>query len=89
MPFDPPLVSKYGPISRCARSLVRGPAPIQVTSQRGDLTSPTAALRHPLPSASAAPSLYAQGEAPHCGTRRQPVRLAPLTARASNVVEMW
>ncbi|XP_040068352.1 roquin-1 isoform X2 [Ixodes scapularis] len=61
VPFDPPLVSKYGPISRCARSLVRGPAPIQVTSQRGDLTSPTAALRHPLPSASAAPSLYAQG----------------------------
>ncbi|CAN7992747.1 unnamed protein product, partial [Ixodes hexagonus] len=59
VPFDPPLVSKYGPISRCARSLVRGPAPIQVTSQRGNLTSPTAALRHPLPSASAAPSLYA------------------------------
>lgn len=68
VPFDPPLVSKYGPISRCARALVRGPAPIQVSAashRGGDLTSPTAALRHPLPSASQAPSLYAlaaQGE---------------------------
>lgn len=62
MPFDPPLVSKYGPISRCARTLVRGPAPIQVTSrQPQELTSPTAALRLPLASAAAAPSLYAQG----------------------------
>ncbi|KAL3191888.1 hypothetical protein MRX96_059393 [Rhipicephalus microplus] len=62
VPFDPPLVSKYGPISRCARTLVRGPAPIQVTSrQPQELTSPTAALRLPLPSAAAAPSLYAQG----------------------------
>lgn len=62
MPFDPPLVSKYGPISRCARTLVRGPAPIQVTSrQPQELTSPTAALRLPLASAAAAPSFYAQG----------------------------
>ncbi|KAL1482068.1 hypothetical protein MTO96_015102 [Rhipicephalus appendiculatus] len=62
VPFDPPLVSKYGPISRCARTLVRGPAPIQVTSrQPQELTSPTAALRLPLASAAAAPSLYAQG----------------------------
>ncbi|XP_077506264.1 RING finger and CCCH-type zinc finger domain-containing protein roquin isoform X3 [Amblyomma americanum] len=62
VPFDPPLVSKYGPISRCARSLVRGPAPIQVTSrQPQELTSPTAALRLPLASAAAAPSFYAQG----------------------------
>lgn len=60
MPFDPPLVSKYGPISRCARALVRGPAPIQVTSrQPQELTSPTAALRLPLASAAAAPSLFA------------------------------
>ncbi|XP_049516498.1 roquin-1-like isoform X5 [Dermacentor silvarum] len=62
VPFDPPLVSKYGPISRCARTLVRGPAPIQVTSrQPQELTSPTAALRLPLASAAAAPSFYAQG----------------------------
>ncbi|XP_054919836.1 uncharacterized protein roq isoform X4 [Dermacentor andersoni] len=61
VPFDPPLVSKYGPISRCARTLVRGPAPIQVTSrQPQELTSPTAALRLPLASAAAAPSFYAQ-----------------------------
>lgn len=60
VPFDPPLVSKYGPISRCARALVRGPAPIQVTSrQPQELTSPTAALRLPLASAAAAPSLFA------------------------------
>lgn len=60
VPFDPPLVSKYGPISRCARALVRGPAPIQVTSrQPHELTSPTAALRLPLASAAAAPSLFA------------------------------
>lgn len=59
VPFDPPLVSKYGPISRCARALVRGPAPIQVTSrQPQELTSPTAALRLPLASAAAAPSLF-------------------------------
>ncbi|GBL91665.1 hypothetical protein AVEN_71319-1 [Araneus ventricosus] len=61
IPFDPPLVSKYGPISRCSKSLIRGPAPIQVNavSQMGELTSPTSAVRHPLPSASLAPSFYA------------------------------
>ncbi|GFT51359.1 roquin-1 [Nephila pilipes] len=61
IPFDPPLVSKYGPISRCSKSLIRGPAPIQVNavSQMGELTSPTSAVRHPLPSASFAPSFYA------------------------------
>ncbi|GIY86722.1 hypothetical protein CDAR_427621 [Caerostris darwini] len=61
IPFDPPLVSKYGPISRCSKSLIRGPAPIQVNavSHMGELTSPTSAVRHPLPSASFAPSFYA------------------------------
>ncbi|KAF8785625.1 roquin-1-like [Argiope bruennichi] len=61
IPFDPPLVSKYGPISRCSKSLIRGPAPIQVNavSHMGELTSPTSAVRHPLPSASLAPSFYA------------------------------
>ncbi|KFM77945.1 RING finger and CCCH-type zinc finger domain-containing protein 2, partial [Stegodyphus mimosarum] len=61
IPFDPPLVSKYGPISRCSKSLIRGPAPIQVNavSQMGELTSPTSVVRHPLPSASLAPSFYA------------------------------
>ncbi|XP_035206118.1 roquin-2-like isoform X2 [Stegodyphus dumicola] len=61
IPFDPPLVSKYGPISRCSKSLIRGPMPIQVNavSQMGELTSPTSVVRHPLPSASFAPSFYA------------------------------
>ncbi|GFS55616.1 roquin-1 [Nephila pilipes] len=61
IPFDPPLVSKYGPISRCSKSLIREPAPIQVNavSQMGELTSPTSSLRHPLPSACFAPSFYA------------------------------
>ncbi|XP_064457406.1 uncharacterized protein LOC135368202 isoform X2 [Ornithodoros turicata] len=63
VPFGPPLVSKYGPISRSARAFVRGPAPIQVNaiSQMGQLTSPTSSVRHPVPSASPAPSLYALG----------------------------
>lgn len=63
VPFGPPLVSKYGPISRSARALVRGPAPIQVNaiSQMGQLTSPTSSVRRPVPSASPAPSLYALG----------------------------
>ncbi|XP_015913033.1 roquin-1 [Parasteatoda tepidariorum] len=59
IPFDPPLVSKYGPISKCSKSLIRGPAPIQVNavSHMGELTSPTSVVRHPLPSASLAPTL--------------------------------
>ncbi|XP_067140627.1 roquin-2 isoform X3 [Centruroides vittatus] len=63
IPFDPPFVSKYGPISRCSKSLIRGPAPIQVNavSQMGELTSPTSVVRHPLSSAALAPSLFAAG----------------------------
>ncbi|GFY71549.1 roquin-1 [Trichonephila inaurata madagascariensis] len=66
IPFDPPLVSKYGPISRCSKSLIREPAPIQVNavSQMGELTSPTSAVRHPLPSACFAPSFYASSSVP-------------------------
>ncbi|GFS55606.1 roquin-1 [Nephila pilipes] len=61
IPFEPPLVSKYGPISRCSKSLIRATAPIQVNavSQMGELTIPTSVVRHPLPSASFAPSFYA------------------------------
>ncbi|XP_054717013.1 roquin-1-like [Uloborus diversus] len=61
IPFGPPLVSKYGPISRGSKGLIRGPAPIQVNavSQMGELTSPTSVVCHPLPSASLAPTFYA------------------------------
>ncbi|GFY39415.1 roquin-1 [Trichonephila inaurata madagascariensis] len=61
IPFEPPLVSKYGPISRCSKSLIRATAPIQVNavSHMGELTIPTSVVRHPLPSASFAPSFYA------------------------------
>lgn len=63
IPFDPPFVSKYGPISRCSKSLIRGPAPIQVNavSQMGELTSPTSVVRHPLSSAALAPSFFSTG----------------------------
>ncbi|KAG8197120.1 hypothetical protein JTE90_011283 [Oedothorax gibbosus] len=58
IPFDRPLVSKYGPISRCSKSLIRGTAPIQVNAvfKMGELTSPTSSVQHPLSSASLAPT---------------------------------
>lgn len=64
IPFYPPLVSKYGPISRCAKGLIRGPAPIQVSalSQMGDVT--TSAMQRPLssPTFFVAPSRAARSE---------------------------
>lgn len=34
IPFDPPLVSKFGPICRCARIKGRNTAPVQVTAEK-------------------------------------------------------
>ena len=34
IPFDPPLVSKFGPICRCARMKGRNTAPLQATAEK-------------------------------------------------------
>ncbi|XP_022247506.1 roquin-1-like isoform X1 [Limulus polyphemus] len=57
IPFDPPFVSKYGPISRKIRP--QHMLPIQVSvAQIGALTNPTSVMRHPLSAATAVPSIF-------------------------------
>ncbi|XP_054721423.1 roquin-2-like [Uloborus diversus] len=58
IPFDPPLASKYGPISRGSKRSICGQHPIGVNtvSQMSGLTNSTSVVHHPVPSASLNPS---------------------------------
>lgn len=61
IPFDPPVVSKYGPISRVAKTILRSTNPIQVNSSCGGSTVSTCIVRKPLPVASPLPTWYNNG----------------------------
>ncbi|GAB6031532.1 hypothetical protein CHUAL_009300 [Chamberlinius hualienensis] len=58
IPFDPPVVSKYGPISRGSRVMMRSSVPIQVSASLGYNTISTPAFRQPVPAASPLPTWY-------------------------------
>uniref|UniRef100_A0A1B6ECM0 RING-type E3 ubiquitin transferase n=1 Tax=Clastoptera arizonana TaxID=38151 RepID=A0A1B6ECM0_9HEMI len=55
IPFDPPIVSKYGPISRAAavaKGLLRPGSVVQSSAPFGDATISTPGLRRPVPAPS-------------------------------------
>lgn len=58
IPFDPPVVSKYGPISRASKTIMRSTNPIQVSASLGDHTVSTPSVRKPVPVASPMPTWY-------------------------------
>jgi RING finger/CCCH-type zinc finger protein len=65
IPFDPPIVSKYGPISRMSKTILRPNSSVQVSASFGDGTISTPMVRRPVPAASPVASWYfnaAQGE---------------------------
>jgi RING finger/CCCH-type zinc finger protein len=65
IPFDPPIVSKYGPISRMSKTILRPNSTVQVSASFGDGTISTPMVRRPVPAASPVASWYlnaAQGE---------------------------
>lgn len=58
IPFDPPIVSKYGPISRMSKAILRPSSSVQVSSSFGDGTISTPMVRRPVPAASPVASWY-------------------------------
>ncbi|PSN35868.1 hypothetical protein C0J52_11651 [Blattella germanica] len=52
IPFDPPIVSKYGPISRMSKTILRPNSSVQVSASFGDGTISTPMVRRPVPAAS-------------------------------------
>lgn len=58
IPFDPPIVSKYGPISRMSKTILRPSSSVQVSSSFGDGTISTPMVRRPVPAASPVASWY-------------------------------
>ncbi|KAJ8311248.1 hypothetical protein KUTeg_011205 [Tegillarca granosa] len=59
IPFDPPIVSKFGPISRSSRAKYKTTDPVQVLADEKSkkLTPVTAAAQRPYPTASRQPSI--------------------------------
>lgn len=71
IPFDPPIVSKYGPISRMSKTILRPNSSVQVSASFGDGTISTPMVRRPVPAASPVASWYfnaAQGKFQHIST---------------------
>ncbi|PNF24679.1 hypothetical protein B7P43_G17554 [Cryptotermes secundus] len=58
IPFDPPIVSKYGPISRMSKTILRPNSSVQVSASFGDGTISTPMVRRPVPAASPVASWY-------------------------------
>jgi len=71
IPFDPPIVSKYGPISRMSKTILRPNSSVQVSASFGDGTISTPMVRRPVPAASPVASWYfnaGQGKFQHVST---------------------
>jgi len=71
IPFDPPIVSKYGPISRMSKTILRPNSSVQVSASFGDGTISTPMVRRPVPAASPVASWYfnaGQGKFQHIST---------------------
>jgi hypothetical protein len=58
IPFDPQIVSKYGPISRMSKTILRPNSSVQVSASFGDGTISTPMVRRPVPAASPVASWY-------------------------------
>nr|CAD7423285.1 unnamed protein product [Timema monikensis] len=58
IPFDPPHVSKYGPISRMSKSVLRPSSSVQASSTFGDATISTPMVRRPVPAVSPVASWF-------------------------------
>lgn len=67
IPFDPPIVSKYGPISRMSKTILRPSNTVQVSASFGEGTISTPVVCRPVPAASPVASWYfnaSQGPVP-------------------------
>lgn len=71
IPFDPPLVSRFGPISRMSRTVIQPANPIQSSVSSATETTTTPTVRRPVPAISPMPQVtYCRGGwgvfFPHC-----------------------
>ncbi|XP_046365919.2 roquin-1-like isoform X1 [Haliotis rufescens] len=73
IPFDPPLVSRFGPISRLSRAKFKNTDPVQVTAdetiKRMTPVTAVTAMECPLPVAAPVPSRFSLWKQPSEGTR--------------------
>ncbi|XP_046391150.1 roquin-1 isoform X1 [Ischnura elegans] len=74
--FDPQIVSKYGPISRMSKTILRPSNSVQASSSFGDSTISTPMVRRPVPAASPVASWYYNNTQGFPG----PIPTAPLPA---------
>lgn len=75
IPFDPPIVSKFGPISRTSRAKYKTTDPVQVIADEKSkkLTPVTAAAQRPHPTASRQPSILSTQGYHMAGYKPEPV----------------
>ncbi|GLH07352.1 Uncharacterized protein GBIM_12824, partial [Gryllus bimaculatus] len=73
IPFDPPIVSKYGPISRMSKTILRPSSTVQVSASFGEGTISTPVVCRPVPAASPMASWY-------LNTAQGPVHSSALTS---------
>lgn len=60
IPFDPPLVSRFGPISRMSRTVIQPANPIQSSVSSATETTTTPTVRRPVPAISPMPQMLYQ-----------------------------
>ncbi|XP_053653431.1 roquin-1 isoform X2 [Cherax quadricarinatus] len=60
IPFDPPLVSRFGPISRMSRTVIQPANPIQSSASNPTETTTTPTVRRPVPTISPMPQVLYQ-----------------------------
>ncbi|XP_042226809.1 roquin-1-like isoform X2 [Homarus americanus] len=60
IPFDPPLVSRFGPISRMSRTVIQPANPIQSSASNPTETTTTPTVRRPVPAISPMPQVLYQ-----------------------------
>jgi len=73
------VVSKYGPISRASKTVMRSTNPIQVSCSLGDNTVSTPSVRKPVPIASPMPTWYSSSQS-------YPVPVRPVLCDREQVV---
>ncbi|XP_070197554.1 roquin-1-like isoform X2 [Littorina saxatilis] len=87
IPFDPPLVSRFGPINRVARIKGGNTAPVQVTAEETImLCTPVLSLQHrPYPTSALVPSMYT----PQMTACPAPSMATPLQPAPTNMYSPW
>uniref|UniRef100_A0A1B6FIC8 RING-type E3 ubiquitin transferase n=1 Tax=Cuerna arida TaxID=1464854 RepID=A0A1B6FIC8_9HEMI len=85
IPFEPPIVSKYGPISRAAAAAAKAlmrPQAVQSSAVFGEATISTPGLRRPVP----APSPVAPAWPPQFNGYQQQTLVSPATGSLSDYI---